>query len=70
MKKLALVAAAAAAIFAAVPVSAQSMHRDGMHRDGMHHGSRVYRGSMNRMRPHMHHNRHMMDHRHRGHMMR
>ena len=43
MKKLALVIAAAAVMFAAAPASAQGMHRDGMHRDGVRHGS-AHRG--------------------------
>ncbi len=43
MKKLALVVAAAAAMFAAVPASAQGMHRDGMRHGGMHRGHIVVR---------------------------
>lgn len=66
MKKIALVIAAAAAIFAVAPASAQMMHRDGMQRDhgGMH--------SMNRMmkRKMMHREHHMMRRHHRGMMHR
>lgn len=48
MKKLALVIAAAAAIFAvSAPASAQ-----GMHRDGMRHGS-MHRGGHHMSRPHV-----------------
>jgi hypothetical protein len=71
MKKIALVIAAAAAIFAAVPASAQGMHRDGVRHGGMH------RGPVHRMgRPHARAPRIVVvprgrHHRsHRGHMMR
>jgi hypothetical protein len=48
MKKLALVIAAAAAMFAvSAPASAQGMHRDGMRHGGMH------RGGHHMGRPHM-----------------
>lgn len=72
MKKFALVVAAAAAIFAVLPASAQDMNRDGMRRGGMHQGT-MHRGTMDRMRSHMRpHHRMMrppMRHHHRGHMM-
>ena len=68
MKNIALVLAAAAAIFAAVPASAQGMHRDGMRHGGMHRaGPHMGRPHVRRaprivVMPRRHHQR-------RGHMM-
>ena len=54
MKKLALVIAAAAAMFAvSAPASAQGMHRDGMRHGGMHRAA-PHMGRSHMGRSHMH----------------
>ena len=67
MKNLALALAAAAAIFAAVPVTAEAAPRDGMRHGSMHRGHHMSRPHVRRaprivVMPRRHHQR-------RGHMM-